>query len=223
MLRFALDSGRAIARMLADTQTAVACSETHVVGPLAGIVGPYFSFLRSLKCKSSRKMVSGGDGNARTASDALLEFAERTETVNVYRMNPFSDGRWDDLVARHPNASAFHERGWLYALARTYGYEPLVITTSPPGERLTNGVVLCRISSWLTGTRLVSLPFADHCEPLLDDLGDLRKLLKYYRYTNLRRVESKFSWESRGFRGIFSGLSSVVLSTAGNFLYKHLG
>jgi hypothetical protein len=36
MLRFALDSGRAIARMLADTQTAVACSETDVVGPLAG-------------------------------------------------------------------------------------------------------------------------------------------------------------------------------------------
>ena len=96
--------------------------------------------------------------------------------MNVHRINPLLDSRWDDLVARHPNASAFHERGWLDALARTYGYEPLVITTAPPGERLANGVVLCRISSWLTGTRLVSLPFADHCEPLLGDLGDFQEL-----------------------------------------------
>jgi CelD/BcsL family acetyltransferase involved in cellulose biosynthesis len=89
--------------------------------------------------------------------------------VDIYITNPLSDERWDDLVARHPRASAFHQRGWLQALARTYGYEPLVLTTTPPGGRLQNGVVLCRVSSWLTGKRLVSLPFADHCEPLVND------------------------------------------------------
>jgi CelD/BcsL family acetyltransferase involved in cellulose biosynthesis len=103
------------------------------------------------------------------------------KTANIHVVDPLSDRRWEDLVARHPNASAFHERGWLQALARTYGYEPLVLTTALPGERLTNGVVLCRISSWLTGTRLVSLPFADHCEPLLDDLGDFQKFMNWLR------------------------------------------
>jgi hypothetical protein len=89
--------------------------------------------------------------------------------VQVYLTNPLSDLRWDDLVERHPRASAFHRRGWLEALTRTYGYEPLVLTTTPPGRPLQDGMVLCRVSSWLTGNRLVSLPFADHCEPLVDD------------------------------------------------------
>jgi CelD/BcsL family acetyltransferase involved in cellulose biosynthesis len=92
--------------------------------------------------------------------------------VNIQSINPLSDRRWDDLVASHPRSSAFHQRGWLEALARTYGYKPLVLTTAPAGEPLSDGLVLCRVSSWITGTRLVSLPFADHCEPLLSGHGE---------------------------------------------------
>jgi CelD/BcsL family acetyltransferase involved in cellulose biosynthesis len=101
--------------------------------------------------------------------------------VNIHTVNPLLDSRWDELVARHPSASVFHQRGWLEALARTYGYEPLVLTSAPAGEPLDNGVVLCRVSSWITGTRLVSLPFADHCEPLLNDLGEFQEFVNWLR------------------------------------------
>jgi CelD/BcsL family acetyltransferase involved in cellulose biosynthesis len=37
---------------------------------------------------------------------------------------------------------------------------------------LENGLVLCRVTSWITGRRLVSLPFSDHCEPLLHSAVD---------------------------------------------------
>lgn len=84
-------------------------------------------------------------------------------------IDPLADPRWDDLVARHERASAFHRRGWLAALQQTYGYEPFVLTTALPGEPLTEGIVACRVTSWLTGTRLVSLPFADHCDALASD------------------------------------------------------
>jgi CelD/BcsL family acetyltransferase involved in cellulose biosynthesis len=87
-------------------------------------------------------------------------------------IDPLTDSRWDDLVARHPSASAFHRRGWLEALKQTYGYKPFVLTSASAGEPLTDGIVACRITSWLTGTRLVSLPFADHCEPLFSDSGN---------------------------------------------------
>ncbi len=40
---------------------------------------------------------------------------------------------------------------------------------------------MCRVSSWITGTRLVSLPFADHCEPLLNDPGDLLTFANWLR------------------------------------------
>jgi CelD/BcsL family acetyltransferase involved in cellulose biosynthesis len=107
--------------------------------------------------------------------------AESVISVNVHVLDPLVDDRWDDLVARHPCAAAFHERGWLQALARTYGYEPLVLTSAPAGERLNDGVVLCRVSSWLTGSRLVSLPFADHCEPLLNEIGESLEFMNWLR------------------------------------------
>jgi CelD/BcsL family acetyltransferase involved in cellulose biosynthesis len=100
-----------------------------------------------------------------------LIFAEGiAKPLNI--IDPLIDTRWDDLVARHPSASAFHQRGWLEALKETYGYKPFVLTSAAPGESLTDGIVACRITSWLTGTRMVSLPFADHCEPLFSDSGD---------------------------------------------------
>ena len=86
--------------------------------------------------------------------------------MSVYAFNPLTDPRWSEFVHGHPRASIFHTTGWLEALRRTYGYVPMGYTTSAPGELLTNGIVLCRISSWLTGPRMVSLPFSDHCEPL---------------------------------------------------------
>jgi hypothetical protein len=101
--------------------------------------------------------------------------------VKINILDPLVDRRWDQLVASHPSASVFHDRGWLNALARTYGYQPLVITTANESEALENGIVLCRVSSWITGTRLVSLPFSDHCEPLLENLGQLPEFLAWLR------------------------------------------
>lgn len=96
----------------------------------------------------------------------------------ICQIDPLSDPRWDVFVERHPKASIFHTSGWLEALRRTYGYEPVVYTTSPPQGELTNGFVFCRLSSWLTGERLVSLPFSDHCDPLLENESSEGELLR---------------------------------------------
>src|SRR3989441_115895 len=98
-------------------------------------------------------------------------------TLTVYTFNPLEDPRWAEFVHRHPRASVFHTPGWLEALRRTYGYEPVTYTTTPPGSELTNGVVLCRVYSRITGRRMVSLPFSDHCEPLVERPEDLEGLL----------------------------------------------
>src|SRR5271154_2890210 len=79
----------------------------------------------------------------------------------VYEVQPLTDRRWDEFLERHPRASVFHTTGWLKALRQTYGYEPIAYTTSPPGSDLRNAMIFCRVQSWLTGPRLVSLPFSD--------------------------------------------------------------
>lgn len=95
----------------------------------------------------------------------------------VRETDPLRDPRWLAFLERHPRASVFHTPDWLAALRRTYGYEPFVLTTSSSTEEIANGVVFCRVSSWLTGRRIVSLPFSDHCEPLVDDPDELHCIL----------------------------------------------
>ncbi len=97
--------------------------------------------------------------------------------MSVYGIDPIADCRWHEFLETRSDASAFHTVGWLKSLEATYGYRPLVFTTSAPGGPLTNGIVLCQIKSWLTGTRWVSLPFADHCAPLYEEPNDFYMLL----------------------------------------------
>jgi CelD/BcsL family acetyltransferase involved in cellulose biosynthesis len=97
--------------------------------------------------------------------------------MNVNWVDPLRDPRWPRFLLRHARASVFHTPGWLEALRRTYGYEPAVLTTSPSDRELSNGIVFCRIHSRLTGRRLVSLPFSDHCEPLVDVPEELAQML----------------------------------------------
>jgi CelD/BcsL family acetyltransferase involved in cellulose biosynthesis len=95
----------------------------------------------------------------------------------IYDADPQEDLRWRGLVETHPKSTVFHSPEWLETLRSTYGFTPITLTTSPPGSALRNGIVLCRVDSWLTGSRLVSLPFADHCDPLISDPEDLGLLL----------------------------------------------
>jgi CelD/BcsL family acetyltransferase involved in cellulose biosynthesis len=119
--------------------------------------------------------------------------------MTVHKIDPLKDPRWGEFVHWHPRASVFHTAAWLDALHRTYGYEPVAYTTSAPGQDLRNGIVFCKVDSWLTGRRLVSLPFSDHCEPLVDEPADLHDLLEAlqrasvaenWRYIEIRPLRS---------------------------------
>jgi CelD/BcsL family acetyltransferase involved in cellulose biosynthesis len=105
-------------------------------------------------------------------------------------VDPLKDPRWRRLLERHSRATVFHTPEWLEALHRTYGYQPLVLTESPNDRELTNGWLFCDVNSWLTGRRLVSLPFSDHCDPLLAHEEEVRGLLKV-----LAREFKKGKWK----------------------------
>jgi CelD/BcsL family acetyltransferase involved in cellulose biosynthesis len=120
--------------------------------------------------------------------------------MQLYAIDPMLDNRWDDLVASHPRASVFHHTGWLKALMRTYGYRPIVLTSTPHGKPLSNGIAFCEVKSWITGKRLISLPFADHSEPLLNESGEFFDLKEWmqaaccqhnWQYVELRPLSSE--------------------------------
>ena len=119
--------------------------------------------------------------------------------MSLFRLDPVQDARWADFVDRCPQASIFHSVGWLRALKDTYGE-----------EKIDSAMVFCEIDSWLTGRRLVSLPFSDHCEPLLrssEEFGFLVESLQSqmkaekWKYLEVRPTEQNLSGlqESAGF------------------------
>ncbi len=110
--------------------------------------------------------------------------------MTVFTFNPIRDTRWAEFISRHDSASVFHSMPWLEALQRTYGYTPVVYTTSPPSSPLSNGIVLCQVRSWLTGHRMVSVPFSDHCEPLLDGPSAATEILR-----ELKRSVGAGKWQ----------------------------
>lgn len=126
--------------------------------------------------------------------------------MTVYHIDPLTDPRWESLLLQNPRASVFHTRGWLQALQRTYGYRPIAFTTSGPGDPVKNALVFCEVKSWITGRRLVSLPFSDHCDPLVDSVADGAEIVAHVRqraeqegcrYVEIRplAVESGLGWK----------------------------
>jgi hypothetical protein len=128
--------------------------------------------------------------------------------MGVYSVDPISDPRWRELVLSHPLASVFHTVPWLESLEHTYGYKPVAFTSSSPNGKLENAAVFCRVQSWLTGQRLVSLPFSDHCDPLCRSLEEFNLLLHYlqatfdrkeWKYVEVRPVNARFATITGGF------------------------
>lgn len=103
--------------------------------------------------------------------------AQLKELNPAHQISPLEDSRWEAFLAAHPRSSVFHTTAWLDSLRRTYGYQPICFTTSSPNDPLQNGLVVCRVESWITGHRLVSLPFSDHCDFLIDTLANVPILL----------------------------------------------
>jgi CelD/BcsL family acetyltransferase involved in cellulose biosynthesis len=120
----------------------------------------------------------------------------------VFTLNPLTDQRWDDFVEQHPRGGIFHTSGWMQALRTTYQYQPKWVTTSEPSAPLSAGILFCEVNSWLTGRRLVSLPFSDHCDPLVLSPAEASGLVEHlqtmmaggkYRYIEFRPSEPA-SW-----------------------------
>jgi CelD/BcsL family acetyltransferase involved in cellulose biosynthesis len=126
----------------------------------------------------------------------------------IYSFDPLEDMRWTRFLERRADASVFHTTGWLKALRQTYGYEPVAYTSSPPGEELRDGLLFCRINTWLSGKRLVSLPFSDHAAVLVDDQEVLHQIFsllweqarsKTWKYLEIRPVVP-VAWVPPGLR-----------------------
>lgn len=85
-------------------------------------------------------------------------------------------GQWDAFVEKHPLGLIYHLSAWKQVLEKSFshirGYF-LAIEDDESGEIL-GGIPIYLVKSWLTGNRLVSIPFASLCDPLISSQNDMK-------------------------------------------------
>lgn len=106
------------------------------------------------------------------------------------------DPRWIHYISTHPDACIFHHPNWINSVAECYGYHPSIITLSNPEGSIVAGLPIMEISQPLLRRRLVSLPFSDHCVPLLKQGQYLDPLLGKLTQSEYRgNAEVEIRWD----------------------------
>jgi CelD/BcsL family acetyltransferase involved in cellulose biosynthesis len=82
----------------------------------------------------------------------------------------------EDFLDSCDQATIYHTPAWRRGVIDTYGYKPLYLGYLD-GDRLSAILPFMLVRSWLTGTRLVSLPFSNVCGPIGED-GKCRLLVE---------------------------------------------
>ena len=86
--------------------------------------------------------------------------------MNLICTAPLHDPRWQTLVNRLGN-TVFHSQEWMRVLEKTYGFDVQGYLLLDEHDQPTAGVPFCRIKD-LKPDRMVSLPFCDYLDPLID-------------------------------------------------------
>ncbi len=87
--------------------------------------------------------------------------------MKIISVDPQTNPLWQQLIQTHPS-DAFHSPEWLQVLAETYDLEVQAYILLDGIGQPVAGLPFCRIAD-LKGERLVTLPFSDYCDPLVDD------------------------------------------------------
>jgi predicted N-acyltransferase len=93
-------------------------------------------------------------------------------------IDPLQDRRWDRFVDEHPLGCIYARSDWIRVIAATYKQiKPNAVALTDAEGAIKAALPYCIVSSPLTGTRVVSLPFSSYCDPMLQDASNLPKLL----------------------------------------------
>jgi FemAB-related protein (PEP-CTERM system-associated) len=88
-----------------------------------------------------------------------------------------SDPQLTTFVKQQAKDLIYYSPAWLNLISRTYGFSLIPLTSRNAAGQISGYLPLCSIRSPLTGHRLVSFPFSDHCPLLAVDASSANDLI----------------------------------------------
>lgn len=96
--------------------------------------------------------------------------------MSISLVEPQTDPLWRRLVEQH-HSSVFHSPEWMQVLAETYGMEIRALVALDGAGEPRAGIPFGRIQD-IMGKRIVSLPFSDYCDPLVNSRDEWDGLIE---------------------------------------------
>ena len=106
---------------------------------------------------------STGGGSERGGSE------QRSSGVKAaYWLSSDEQGEWDSFVTRHSLGLVYHLSSWQRVLENSFRHiRGRILVLRDPGGEIQAGLPVYDVKSWLLSNRLVSVPFATMCDPLV--------------------------------------------------------
>jgi CelD/BcsL family acetyltransferase involved in cellulose biosynthesis len=96
---------------------------------------------------------------------------------NIEFLSRDGEATWNDYVRMHQKANIFHTLEWRHVLESSFGYRTMYLLCKDSKGRIGAVLPLAYVNSFLTGRRLVSIPFSQYCGPLWTDDDALTYIL----------------------------------------------
>jgi hypothetical protein len=94
-------------------------------------------------------------------------------------IDPLKDSQWDEFVENHPFGWICHLSGWKRVLEKSFKHiKGNYLVLRNDNRDITAALPIFEVRSWLTGNRLVSIPFATLCDPLISTGQEMEDLLE---------------------------------------------
>jgi len=136
----------------------------------------------------------------------------------VITIDPVNDSRWDRFVEHHPYGWICHLSGWKIILEESFkhmkGHYLALI------DERTNSILAAlpvfEVKSWLTGNRLVSIPFATLSDPLVLEEAHMEQLL-----SETIALSEQLKSAYIEIRTLYASFDILKERLGGDYYYKH--
>lgn len=112
--------------------------------------------------------------------DELIFILKMQKNSKIKMIDPLKDRRWDNFIKNNEYSTVYHHSVWKELLYKTFNHmEAKYFVLEDNSNNIIAGIPLYHVKSWMTGDRLVSVPFASVCRPLVSKPEDFEKLIEF--------------------------------------------
>ncbi len=126
---------------------------------------------------------------------------------------------WDSFVEKHPHGTIYHLSSWQSLIEKSFRHIKghIAALCADDSNEILAGIPVYAIQSRFTGNRIVSIPFATLCDPLISSVDEMKQFLPFlidlYTKNKALNIEIR-TWKS----SVLNSFESFGMS---DFYYHH--